>query len=58
MVQKCPLLPFMTFSQTKIMKTNCFFLIMLHLPPLKVNSGIFQRIIMMKKHNPLRLNTF
>jgi hypothetical protein len=25
MVQKCPLLPFLTFSQTKIMKTNCFF---------------------------------
>jgi hypothetical protein len=37
MAKKGPFLPFLIFSQTKTMKTECFFLIMPHLPPKKVN---------------------
>ncbi len=56
MVQKGPFLPFLIFSETKTMKTECFFLIMLHFP--RSIKLCFKRIIMMNIHNPLRLNTF
>jgi hypothetical protein len=37
MAQKGLFLPFLVFSQTKTKKTECFFLIMPHLSPKKVN---------------------
>jgi hypothetical protein len=59
MVQKAPFLPFLTFSQTKMMKTECFFSHNATFITLKGEiNHVFNVFFMMNIHNPLRINTF